>query len=240
MANTDGKFGINRRRLLIAAASTAATASATVIARDSLDVGAAFAAFPNERRIEGLDARNLGILTAHRPDATTEENTERMAQLRAEAGWLFGLLEVTGRYITRTGEIVDDRAFLLIGKEGHDSGNLLGFLRSSARQFGQDAFLYKPPYDEIAVHALKWLSDVELFGESKRRQTLNRGLGQFHQSLIGEYCHLILRRGAVSLPLDHSFGADDKHWLGGYWESIGVYTRRSFFRRELFPVSLRL
>ena len=97
--------------------------------------------------------------------------------------------------------MIDDRAFLLIGKEGHDSGNLLGFLRSSARQFGQDAFLYKAPDDEIAVHALKRLPDVELEGELKRRQTPNRGLGQFHQSLIGEYCHLILRRGAVSLPL---------------------------------------
>ena len=237
MASANFTTGINRRRLLGSVAAAAAVAGA------SFNVGAAFAAsaFPNERRIEGLDARNLGILTAHRPDVTPEETTERMAQLRAEvANRYFGLVEVRGRYITRTGDALHDRALLLIGEQGHDSGNLLGFLRSSARQFGQDAFLYKPPNDEIAVHALKWLSDVELDGDLKRRQTPNRGLGQFRQSRIGEYCNLILRRGAVSLPLGHSFGADDKDRLSGYWESIGVFTSWSFFRRESFPVSLRL
>ena len=230
-------FPLDRRQLLASGVAAAAVSAAT----DSFNVSAALAAsaFPNERRIEGLNARNLGIITAHRLDATSEENSERMSQLRAEAGWLFGLLEIRGRYITRTGEIVDDRAFLLIGKEGHDSGNLLGFLRSSARQFGQDAFLYKAPDDEIAVHALKRLPDVELEGESKRRQTPNRGLGQFHQSLIGEYCHLILRRGAVSLPLGR-LAINDRDWLGGRWESTGVFTPRSFFRRKSFPVLLQL
>jgi hypothetical protein len=236
MANTDATCGIDRRRLMVAAASTAAVAAAT----DSF-VGAAFAAsaFPHERRIDGLTARNLGIITAHRPDATSKENAERMAQLQAEAGWLFGLLEIRGRYVTRTGDALNDRAFLLIGREGADSGNLLGFLRSSARKFGQDGFLYKSPYEAIAVHALKCLPDLGLECGPKK-QTPNRGLGQFYQSLIGEYCNLILRRGAVSLPLGRSFGADDKDWLGGYWESIGVFTSRSFFRRGSFPVSLWL
>ena len=222
-------FPLDRRQLLAFGVAAAAVAAAT----DSF-VGATFAAsaFPNERRIDGLNARNLGIITAHRPDATSEENAERMAQLRAEVqNRYFGVLEVTGRYIARTGDAFDDRAFLLIGKEGHDSGNLLGFLRSSARQFGQDAFLYKAPDEEIAVHALKRLPDVELDGG----QTPNRGLGQFQQTRMGEYYNLILRRGAVSVPLRRSFGADDKDRLGGYWESVGVFTSRSFFRRKVVP-----
>ena len=88
MANTDGKFGINRRRLLIAAACTCGHSISDRYCSGLARCWCCLCrnAFPNERRIEGLDARNLGILTAHRPDATTEENTERMAQLRAESG----------------------------------------------------------------------------------------------------------------------------------------------------------
>jgi hypothetical protein len=50
-----------------------------------------------------------------------------MVQLRAEVANRFGLLEIRGRYISGTGDAVDDRAFLLLGKKGADSGNLLGF-----------------------------------------------------------------------------------------------------------------
>ena len=81
-------FPLDRRQLLASGVAAAAVSAATNL----FNVSAALAAsaFPNERRIEGLNARNLGIITAHRLDATSEENSERMSQLRAEGGMAVG------------------------------------------------------------------------------------------------------------------------------------------------------
>jgi hypothetical protein len=67
---------------------------------------------PRQREIAGaapqltegdVNAWNLGLITAHRPEFTPAENGLRMGELRADIGGRFGLLQVLGRHVPKTG-----------------------------------------------------------------------------------------------------------------------------------------
>jgi hypothetical protein len=116
-----------------------------------------------------VDAWNVGLITAHRPEVTPEENSLRMGELRTDIGGRFGVLEVRGRYVPQGGaEPIEERAFFLRGK-ANESGNLNGFLRKAGRKFDPDAVIWKGDGKNVVLFALKeWPSlglgdgDVEL------------------------------------------------------------------------------
>jgi hypothetical protein len=146
----------DRRQFLVTAAIAAAAGSVIAVpAAQALEVARTVPAQPTE-----VDAWNMGLITAHRPELTPAENRLRTGELRAVIGDRFGLLQVLGRYVPKAGvEPVEERAFLLRGK-ANDSGNLKGFLRKAGRKFDQNAVIWKGDDQDVVLFALKDLPDV--------------------------------------------------------------------------------
>lgn len=99
--------------------------------------------------------RNIGMITAHRGENTPEENNKRNAELETsirKAG--YGFVKVKGRYIENHGtpeaKPVDEKSYLVVGKEGDDKGHLLSFLKKHGQKYGQDSVLHKPHDSEDA------------------------------------------------------------------------------------------
>jgi hypothetical protein len=88
---------LDRRRFLLTAAVAAAAGRVICVpAAQALEA----AAQPTE---DNVNAWNVGLITAHRPELTPAENWSRMAELRADIGSRFGLLEVRGRNMPKAG-----------------------------------------------------------------------------------------------------------------------------------------
>ena len=103
------------------------------------------------RILTHLNTRNLGFVTAFRGGSATplQANRAKNRQLQNDirsAG--FGFLRLEGSWPENEGtpeELqVQEESFLVIGKDGDDSGNLFGFLKKMGAKYGQDAVLYKP------------------------------------------------------------------------------------------------
>lgn len=99
--------------------------------------------------------RNIGMITAHRGENTAEENNKRNSELEGhirKAG--YGFVKVKGRYIENHGTDkatpVDEKSYLVIGKEGEDKGQLLSFLKKHGQKYGQDSVLHKAHDSEEA------------------------------------------------------------------------------------------
>ena len=166
--------------------------------------------------------------SASRPELTPRENAPRSDNLLHDIRLKgFGFLNVRGRYVENYGTVrarsIDEHGFLVFGS-ADDSGNLKGFLRKYGRKFDQDAVVHKGYYRDVHLHALKDLSDIGLTDGQCR------SLDGFSTARISAYCTLLLRRGALFLPLGR-LGPKDPDWLGGRWEDIGVWAPRSFFNR---------
>jgi hypothetical protein len=200
---------LDRRQFLaMAALATAAGSGIAATAAQALETAGPVPAQPAEGNV---DAWNLGLITAHRPEFTPAENRRRMGELRADIGDRFGLLQVRGRYVPNSeGAPIEERAFLLRGK-ADDSGNLKGFLRKAGRKFDQEAMILKGDGQDAILFALKELPALGLVTGDKKN------LGRFRLNQIGRY-HALLARG----------------WdvASGQWEELVVWTTISFFNRQ--------
>jgi hypothetical protein len=202
------RWQLDRRRFLTAAA--AATAAFGPVAAPRAEPVEIVRAGPRQRPEGDIEAWNVGLITAHRPELTAAQNRGRMGELRADIGNRFGLYQVRGRYVPEPGaEPLEENAFLLFGSTD-DSGNLKGFLRKFGRKFGQEAVIWKGYYRDVLLFALKDLPTLSLAnGEIKN-------LGRFQANVIGQY-HALLARGVRG--------------AAGQWAGLGIWTQPSFFNR---------
>lgn len=117
--------------------------------------------------------RNIGIISACRSgdDALNRKNTSLLKVDIRQAG--FGFIMVTGSYIENKGTdnevlVPDEDSFLVVGKDGDDSGNLIGFLKKEGLKFNQDSVLYKPYDSKEAFYVGTSKNNIDVpFGQKK-------------------------------------------------------------------------
>ena len=223
---------INRRGFLSSAAATTVCAGVAVAPEHAAPapVPEVIPIGPPERPRTDIEAWNVGLITAYRPELTLAENQARDRELRADL-YCFGNFHVRGRYVENYLS-PDARPFdvygYLVRGSSDDSGNLKGFLRKCGRKYEQDAVIHKGYYRDAELHALKNLSDLGLSDKE------NKSLGRFHPNRVGLYYTLMMRRSGS--PLSSGLeelqpGPNGEDWLGGRWEDIGFWTRAGFFAR---------
>jgi hypothetical protein len=206
MAETHHSGQLDRRRFLTAAAAT--TAAFGAVATPRAEPVEIVRAGPRQRPEGDIEAWNVGLISAHRPELTASQNRGRMSELRADIGNRFGLYQLRGRYVPKAGaEPIEERAFLLRGK-ANDSGNLMGFLRKAGRKFDQEAVIWKGAGQDAVLFALKEWPVLGLVDGDKKN------LGRLQRNQIGQ-CHALLGCGG-----------------SGQWEDLGVWTTPSFFSRQ--------
>ncbi|MFL9855099.1 hypothetical protein PQR72_05075 [Paraburkholderia madseniana] len=146
-----------------------------------------------ERVYEERRSSNVGFITAHRSDYSAEENLSRSRQLQSDirsSG--FGFRYIDGHFIENHGtpdaRKAVERAYMVIGRKGDDSGNMMGFLKKYGAKYDQDCVIYKS-HDEASVDLVGTTHRADVkpaFGEKV-------SLGRFHPDRAGEY-HAALRR----------------------------------------------
>jgi hypothetical protein len=174
---------VNRRRFLML---TTATVASTSVAAPVEQVDAAKPEVvrigPPERPRTDIEAWNVGLISARRPELTPAENLTRDGELRTEIRQCFGLLHLRGRYAAGYGlphvKTTEEYACFVIS-HSDDSGNLKGFLRKHGRKYGQDSVIYKGYYRDAVLLALR---DLPALG-MKDGET--RSLGRFHPNRLG-------------------------------------------------------
>jgi hypothetical protein len=194
--------GFNRRHFLTGLGS--ATASASISPAQATEV---IRIGPRQRLESDIEAWNVGLITAHRPELSFAENIGRSAVLQDEirkGG--FGLLHCRGQYIPSAGVA---HAFLVIGS-ADDSGNLKGFLRKTGRKFNQDAVVWKGYYRDVLLFALK---DLPAMGMADGDV---QSLGRYHPHRIAHYYTRMTR----------------PDWAGGTWDDFGIWTQPTFLNPE--------
>jgi hypothetical protein len=221
---------VDRRRFLVSATVVCTGVVAPVEQSDA--AGAAVVRVgPPERPRTDIEAWNVGLISARRPELTPAENLIRDGELRAEICQCFGLLHLRGRYAADYGLFHVKRTeeyACFVSSHADDSGNLKGFLRKYGRRYGQDSVIYKGYYRDAALLALR---DLPALG-MKDGET--RSLGRFHPDRLGVLYTLMTRGGACPPDIaleDLQSGPDGEDWLGGRWEDVGLWTPRSFFSR---------
>ncbi len=217
---------INRRGFLWSAA--ASTACVSVAATENAAAPETIHLVPPARQTMDIEARNLGLITAYRPELTLSENRTRNGKLHADLAPFCGRLEVRGRYLENW-RLPDQRAkeieAILVFGNAEDSGNLKGLLRKYGRKYDQDAVLHKPYYQDAQLYALKYMPDL---GMSERD---TKKLGRFFPDLVGSYLTLMTKRGTFPQPLAlsdlRSNPGSDR--LEGRWERIEFWSYRVGF-----------
>ena len=152
---------INRRGFLWSAA--ASTACVGVATTENAATPETVHLVPPARQIMDIEGRNLGLITAYRPEFPSSDNRARNGELRADLASC-GCLLVRGRYLENWG-LLDQRAseieaFLVFGN-AEDSGNLKGLLRKFGKKYGQDLVVHKPYYQDTQLYALRDLPDLD-------------------------------------------------------------------------------
>jgi hypothetical protein len=134
-----------------------------------------------------LTNRNVGIITAHRGHLPADENVSRNRQLEnhiRQAG--YGFVHVDGHYVEHFGtpeaRKVSERAYMVIGKEGEDHGELKGFLKKHGAAFDQDSVLHKAAGEK----------EAKLIGTSQRESAWPShneevSVGAWHPNRAGEF-----------------------------------------------------
>lgn len=132
-----------------------------------------------------VQGANIGIISAERGEHSKEENDHAHASLGHDirkAG--YGYVPIKGNYIENHGtpheKKVSERSYMVVGKRGHDSGNLKGFLTKHGEKYKQDSILHKPHDSETAsLHGTKegvWPGKGE-----------KHDVGHFHPNRAGEF-----------------------------------------------------
>jgi hypothetical protein len=157
--------------------------------------------------------RNIGMISASRGHLTPKENNARHSQLKADirkAG--YGHIAVKGRYIENHGtpqaKHVDEKALMVVGKKGHDGGQLLGHLKHLGAKYDQDSILHKP--HNSATASLHGTNETGYPGKDKSVE-----VGSYHANRAGEFHSLLKNRKPFA------FG-----------ESFYLVQERSFFNRQ--------
>jgi hypothetical protein len=146
-----------------------------------------------ERVYEEARCCNIGFITAYRSDYSAEENLSRSRELQSDVRSSgFGFRHIDGHVIENHGvpdaRKVLERAYMIIGRQGDDSGNLLDFLKTHGAKCDQDCVIYKS-HDEAGVDLVGTTHRANVkpaYGEKE-------SLGRFHPDRAGEY-HAALRR----------------------------------------------
>ena len=223
---------INRRGFLSSAAATTVCAGVAAAPEhaEPAPVPEVIPIGPPERPQTDIEAWNVGLITAYRPELTLAENQARDRVLRADL-YCFGNFHVRGRYVENylspDARPFDVHGYLVRGSSD-DSGNLKGFLRKCGRKYEQDAVIHKGYYRDAELHALKDLPDLGLSDKEKKI------LGRLHPNRVGLYYTLTMRRSGSPLSSgleELQLGLNGADWLGGRWEDIGFWTRAGFFAR---------
>ncbi len=138
--------------------------------------------------------RSIGMISAHRGDATPEQNAKAHAELKGairQSG--HGYIPIKGKYVENKGtpeeRHVSEPSFLVIGKKGDDSGHLKGFLKQQGAKHNQDSVLHKAHNEEHA----------NLIGTSDRPNSWPEkdehvNVGAFHANKAGDY-HSMIKGG---------------------------------------------
>lgn len=137
------------------------------------------------RVLQHTKERNIGMITAHRGSHTPEENKERNEQLKADISKHgYGYKHVKGTYVENYGKPdakpVEEHSFLVIGKKGHDSGALKGFLKKHGAKYDQDSVLHKS-HDNENAH-LVGTNETGYPGKDKEES-----VGKFHPDKASEF-----------------------------------------------------
>jgi hypothetical protein len=155
--------------------------------------------------------RNIGMITAHHHGYTASENRDRNKQLAADIRKHGnGYIKVKARYIENYGTAdarpVDEDSYLVIGRRGHDSGSLKGFLIKHGKKYDQDSIMFKAHDDQSArLHGTK---EGEFPGLGKEHD-----VGEWHPNRAGEF-HFAIRNETFS------------------FESVQFLNDKGFFNRE--------
>lgn len=141
------------------------------------------------RMYQHTQNRNIGMISASRGDLPAEDNNKRHLQLKDDirkAG--YGLVNLKGRYIenfgTKKAQNVDEKALLVISKDGDDHGQLLGHLKHLGAKYGQDSILHKPHNSTTAT-----LHGTNKTGFPGKGNT--HDVGPWHPNRAGEFHSLM-------------------------------------------------
>lgn len=172
--------------------------------------------------------RNLGIITAFRNEYTLPENRQRnqeLIQKIRDAG--YGFNKIKGRFIENYGtpdaRPVDEESFLVFGKEGDDSGQLLSDLKRLGTEYDQESILHKTHDSDVAkLHGTK---DPGFPGLNNTFD-----LGTWHPDRVGEF-HSVLRDPKVGTSMMD--GAKRTFTF----ESVEIVNPASFSSRQEYSVA---
>jgi len=218
------RFRINRRFFLGSLAATTVGlpvgASAEVVAVDE------------GQNLPDFASWHIGLITACRPGFSIDENKSRNSDLLFELG-RFGRCHIRGRYIENYGTAkarpVEEHSFLVRGND-LDSGNLKGFLRTSARRYEQAAFIYKPYHKNAELHIFTDVTQTQ--GQSWEINPL----GPFHPNRIA-HLHVMMTRGEAIgwnfTEKDIQSATKGIDLFGGRWEDVDCWTLKSFSNRGI-------
>ena len=144
--------------------------------------------------------RNIGMISASRGHLTAQENNQRHSQLKTDvkkAG--YGYIGVKGRYVENHGKPdarnVDEKSLMVIGKKGHDGGQLLGHLKHLGQKYDQDSVLHKPHDSPTA--SLHGTNDTGYPGRDKQEH-----VGSWHPNRAGEFHSLLKNRKPMAFGED--------------------------------------
>ncbi|MBN3791434.1 hypothetical protein [Burkholderia sp. Ac-20353] len=166
-------------------------------------------------------SQNIGFITSHRSDCTTDENLRRRRALQADiSSGDFGFRHIDSSFMDSLGQDqpkpVIDRAYMVIGKEGDDSGRLKGFLKTLAANYQQEFVAWKA-HDATDV----LLARIILREEPRPAVEEVSSLGNFRPANAGDYHAALLREKGLMFE---SGGLVEMAGIG-FFGSYGRYLR---------------
>jgi hypothetical protein len=162
---------------------------------DHPDAGSVSVVKPSSaERIDTLvSGCNVGLISASRSDLTAEENQRRGVDIYSDIWPRFWSIDVDVGLKEQHGPLHTqgwtERAYLLIGKKGFDTGNLKGFVRQYGAIYDQRLVLYKP-YDDRNAYLLGTRDGLV----PRKRQIVC--VGEFMTTRLSDYFKLIREQGS--------------------------------------------
>ena len=168
---------------------------------------------PRRVRAVAVTTRHVGLITAYRDEFDPDENASRTSALADDIRPHLGCIRVRGISVENRGtpderRVTGEHAFMVIGRTGPDSGQVLGFLRRHGEKYGQSCVIYKPYHRRSAglIGTSRATHDPDYHKEKR--------IGAFHPNRMAEY-YSLLTKGRTPFA----------------YESIEFYSPPRFFRR---------
>lgn len=163
--------------------------------------------------------RNIGVITAHRSENSPEDNHAANRSLESdirEHG--FGFHHIDGHYTENKGtpheRHVQERSYLVVGKEGEDGGHLKNFLTTHGEKYGQETVLHKA-HNESQAKLIGTKSGVGWIGKGEESS-----VGDYHPGRADEFHSVIRSRRSNDQTKKFSFGESLAE--GVEYEEIGI------------------